>query len=92
MSGQGALQSVNTIELNARTSSKISHISLYGSRAEVVRVFKFEAPAGQYTVNITELPSIIQNSLRSVVPFRPSAQFLRVYPGWKERVQQQSMM
>lgn len=86
-----ASQSVNTIELNAKTSSTISHISLYGSRAEVVRVFKFEAPAGQNTVNVTELPAIIQNSLRSVVPLWPSAQFLRVYPGWKERVQQQFM-
>jgi len=70
MSDQAVLdapQSVNTIELNAQTSSKISHINLYGSRAEVVRVFKFEAPAGQNNVNITELPSIIHNSLRSVV-------------------------
>jgi hypothetical protein len=66
-----APQSMNTIELNAQTSSKISHISLYGSRAEVVRVFNFEAPAGQNTLNITELPNIIQNSLRSVVPLRP---------------------
>lgn len=73
MSDQIALnasQNVNTIELNAQTTSKISHISLYGSRAEVVRVFKFEAPAGQNTVNITELPNIIQNSLRSVVPLQ----------------------
>jgi len=74
MSDQAVLnapQSVNTIELNAQTNSKISHINLYGSRAEVVRIFKFEAPAGQNNVNITELPSIIHNSLRSVVLLQP---------------------
>lgn len=78
MSDQAVLntpQSVNIIELNAKTSSKISHISLYGARAEVVRVFKFDAAAGQNTVNITELPTIIRNSLRSVVPLWASAQF-----------------
>ena len=62
-----APQSINTIELNAQTSSKISHINLYGTRAEVVRVFKFKAPAGQNNVNITELPNVIHNSLRLVV-------------------------
>jgi len=87
MSDQAVLnssQSMNAIELNAQTSSKISHINLYGSRAEVVRVFKFEAPAGQNTVDITELPNILQNSLRSVIPPQPFAQFLLFIQGGRK--------
>ena len=54
----------NTIKLDTKTDSKISHVSVYGSRAEIVRIFKFDAAAGHNVVDIEELPEIVPNSLR----------------------------
>ena len=54
----------NIIELNAETDSKISHVRLYSSQAEIVRVFKFDAAAGHNGVNIKGLSGLIPDSLR----------------------------
>lgn len=52
------------IELAANEHSKITHVNLYSLRAEIVRVFTFDAPAGQNSVVISGLPNFIPNTLR----------------------------
>ena len=54
----------NIIELNARTNSNILFVTVYGSRVEIVRVFKFDATPGYNVVSIEDLLDIISNSLQ----------------------------
>ncbi|KAJ7922929.1 hypothetical protein B0H13DRAFT_1980864, partial [Mycena leptocephala] len=55
----------STIELQSVTGSKIVAVSLYSTRAEITRLFKFAVKTGQNQVHITGLPNILeQESLR----------------------------
>lgn len=55
------MQSVgpNSLDLFAPKDSKISNVSLYSGRAEVTRVFAFELKAGSNNVNVTGLPTVL---------------------------------
>ncbi|KAF7367401.1 hypothetical protein MSAN_00802700 [Mycena sanguinolenta] len=53
------------IELNSVTDSKIIAVSLYSTRAEITRLFKFEVKTGQNQVHIAGLPNVLETeSLR----------------------------
>ncbi|KAJ7239018.1 hypothetical protein B0H12DRAFT_1136594 [Mycena haematopus] len=53
------------IELKSVTDSKIIAVSLYSTRAEITRLFKFEVKAGQNQVTIAGLPNVLETeSLR----------------------------
>lgn len=64
MTIQNGDEASHAINLTAAEHSKIAHVSLYASRAEVTRIFTFEAPAGQNDVLILGIPAIEANSLR----------------------------
>jgi len=50
----------NVITLSASEDSKITAVSLYSGRAEVIRSFNFKIKAGQNKVTILELPRLLQ--------------------------------
>ncbi|KAJ6519265.1 hypothetical protein C8R45DRAFT_950782 [Mycena sanguinolenta] len=53
------------IELKAVADSKIIAVSLYSTRAEITRLFKFEVKTGQNQIHITGLPNVLETeSLR----------------------------
>ncbi|KAJ6498227.1 hypothetical protein DFH09DRAFT_945554 [Mycena vulgaris] len=55
----------STIDLQSVTDSKIVSVSLYSTRAEVTRLYKFAVNPGQNQVNISGLPSSLETeSLR----------------------------
>ncbi|KAF9448781.1 hypothetical protein P691DRAFT_775153 [Macrolepiota fuliginosa MF-IS2] len=55
----------NSISLVSVEDSKISSISLYSSRAEITRIFRFSVKIGLNQVNINGLPNVLdQASLR----------------------------
>jgi N-terminal domain of unknown function (DUF4140) len=57
-------QAVNVIELDS-VSDIITGVSVYSSRAEVTRLFKFNIKTGQNQVNISGLPIVLErDSLR----------------------------
>ncbi|THU91059.1 hypothetical protein K435DRAFT_759668 [Dendrothele bispora CBS 962.96] len=57
--------SSHTIQLESTTSSTIRNVTLYPSRAEITRVFKFGVNVGQNGVHINGLPNAIdRQSLR----------------------------
>ncbi|KAJ6588623.1 hypothetical protein B0H19DRAFT_923139 [Mycena capillaripes] len=54
-----------SIELQSITDSKIIAVSLYSSRAEITRLYKFAVQTGQNQVNISNLPNVLEaESLR----------------------------
>lgn len=56
-----------SIELQSVTDSKITSVSLYSTRAEITRLFKFAVKTGQNQVNIVGLPNVLESeSLRCV--------------------------
>ena len=58
-------QAVNVIELDSVSDSTITGVSVYSSRAEVTRLFKFNIKTGQNQVNISGLPIVLErDSLR----------------------------
>lgn len=58
-------QAVNVIELDSVSDSTITGVSVYSSRAEVTRLFKFDIKTGQNQVNISGLPIVLErDSLR----------------------------
>ena len=58
---------VNVIELDSVADSTISGVSVYSSRAEITRVFKFNIATGQNQLHISGLPRVLDpDSLRSV--------------------------
>jgi hypothetical protein len=58
-------QSVNVIELNSVNDGTITGVSVYSSRAEIKRLFKFNIKTGQNQLNISGLPNVLdQESLR----------------------------
>lgn len=60
-----AFQPVNVIELDSVTNSTITGVSVYSSRAEIKRLFKFNIATGQNQLNISGLPKVLdQDSLR----------------------------
>ncbi|KAK7064746.1 hypothetical protein R3P38DRAFT_2826223 [Favolaschia claudopus] len=53
------------VELKSLENSKIIAVSLYSSRAEITRLFKFAVKAGQNQVHISGLPNVLESeSLR----------------------------
>ncbi|KAJ6474414.1 hypothetical protein C8R47DRAFT_1221132 [Mycena vitilis] len=55
----------SSIELQSVADSKIINVSLYSSRAEITRLFKFSVKIGQNQVNISGLPNVLEaESLR----------------------------
>ncbi|KAF8213781.1 hypothetical protein K438DRAFT_1957127 [Mycena galopus ATCC 62051] len=53
------------IELKSVADSKIIAVSLYSTRAEITRLFKFEVKTGQNQVHISGLPNVLESeSLR----------------------------
>ncbi|KAJ7101544.1 hypothetical protein B0H15DRAFT_414267 [Mycena belliarum] len=60
-----AFEPISAIELQSIKDSKIVAVSLYSSRAEVTRLYKFEVKTGQNQVNIAGLPNVLETeSLR----------------------------
>ncbi|KAJ7119770.1 hypothetical protein C8R44DRAFT_706692 [Mycena epipterygia] len=60
-----AFEPTGSIELQSITDSKITGVSLYSSRAEITRLYKFAVKTGQNQVNISGLPNILEaESLR----------------------------
>ncbi|KAJ6469143.1 hypothetical protein C8R47DRAFT_1055473 [Mycena vitilis] len=60
-----AFEPASSIELQSVADSKIINVSLYSSRAEITRLFKFSVNIGQNQVNISGLPNILEaESLR----------------------------
>ncbi|KAJ6588627.1 hypothetical protein B0H19DRAFT_1216361 [Mycena capillaripes] len=54
-----------SIELQSTKDSKIIAVSLYSSRAEITRLYKFAVQTGQNQVNISNLPNVLEaESLR----------------------------
>ncbi|KAJ7185399.1 hypothetical protein C8R46DRAFT_378467 [Mycena filopes] len=49
-----------SIELQSTTDSSIVTVSLYSTRAEVTRLFKFPVQTGQSQVNISGLPNVLE--------------------------------
>lgn len=57
----------HSIELVSVKDSKVTNVSLYSSRAEVTRVFKFDVKVGINFVKISGLPNALeQDSLKYV--------------------------
>lgn len=53
------------IELKSVADSKIIAVSLYSTRAEITRLFKFAVKTGQNQVHIAGLPNVLETeSLR----------------------------
>lgn len=62
-----AADSINVLDLSAVTDSKITHISLYSSRAEVTRTCTFKIKPGVNKVKLNGLSNDLDtNSLRYV--------------------------
>ncbi|KAJ7659863.1 hypothetical protein B0H17DRAFT_992415 [Mycena rosella] len=60
-----AFEATSTIELQSIADSKITGVSLYPSRAEVTRLYKFAVKTGQNQVQISGLPNLLEvESLR----------------------------
>ncbi|KAJ7119753.1 hypothetical protein C8R44DRAFT_788827 [Mycena epipterygia] len=60
-----AFEPTGAIELQSATDSKIIAVSLYSTRAEVTRLYKFAVETGQNRVNISGLPNVLETeSLR----------------------------
>ncbi|KAJ6554999.1 hypothetical protein DFH09DRAFT_577671 [Mycena vulgaris] len=60
-----AFEPAVSIELQSVADSKIVGVSLYSSRAEITRLYKFAVKTGQNQVNISGLPNILETeSLR----------------------------
>ncbi|KAJ7100439.1 hypothetical protein C8R44DRAFT_716544 [Mycena epipterygia] len=60
-----AFETTSAIELQSATDSKIIAVSLYSTRAEVTRLYKFAVKTGQNQVNISGLPNVLESeSLR----------------------------
>jgi hypothetical protein len=56
-----------SIELQSITDSKIIAVSLYSTRAEITRLYKFVVQTGQNQVYISGLPNVLEaESLRCV--------------------------
>ncbi|KAJ7640718.1 hypothetical protein DFH06DRAFT_620450, partial [Mycena polygramma] len=54
-----------SIELQSITDSKIISVSLYSTRAEITRLYKFAVQTGQNQVSISNLPNVLEaESLR----------------------------
>ena len=62
-----AADSINVLDLSAVTDSKITHVSLYSSRAEVTRTCTFKIKPGVNKVKLNGLSNDLDtNSLRYV--------------------------
>jgi hypothetical protein len=60
-----AFEATSSIELQSIADSKITGVSVYPSRAEVTRLYKFAVRTGQNKVNISGLPNVLEvESLR----------------------------
>ncbi|KAJ7868812.1 hypothetical protein B0H14DRAFT_3441123 [Mycena olivaceomarginata] len=60
-----AFEPTGSIELQSVADSKIIGVSLYSSRAEITRLYKFSVKTGQNQVNISGLPNVLEaESLR----------------------------
>ncbi|KAF8194400.1 hypothetical protein K438DRAFT_1588438 [Mycena galopus ATCC 62051] len=60
-----AFEPTSSIELQSVADSKIIGVSLYSSRAEITRLYKFTVKTGQNQVNISGLPNVLEaESLR----------------------------
>ncbi|KAJ7268031.1 hypothetical protein C8J57DRAFT_1067701 [Mycena rebaudengoi] len=60
-----AFEPTSSVELQSVADSKIIGVSLYSSRAEITRLYKFEVKTGQNQVNISGLPNVLEaESLR----------------------------
>ncbi|KAJ7119756.1 hypothetical protein C8R44DRAFT_672693 [Mycena epipterygia] len=60
-----AFEPTGAIELQSAKDSKIIAVSLYSTRAEVTRLYKFAVKTGQNQVNISGLPNVLETeSLR----------------------------
>ncbi|KAJ7505942.1 hypothetical protein B0H11DRAFT_1795634 [Mycena galericulata] len=60
-----AFEGPSSIELQSVADSKIIAVSLYSTRAEITRLYKFEVKTGQNQVNIAGLPNVLEHeSLR----------------------------
>ncbi|KAJ7262959.1 hypothetical protein C8J57DRAFT_1183686 [Mycena rebaudengoi] len=60
-----AFEPTSSVELQSAVDSKIIGVSLYSSRAEITRLYKFEVKTGQNQVNISGLPNVLEaESLR----------------------------
>ena len=58
----------NAVHLVSLKDSKITTVSLYSSRAEITRVFKFHVKAGLNQLNVSGLPNVLdQASLKYVI-------------------------
>ncbi|KAJ7776830.1 hypothetical protein DFH07DRAFT_797936 [Mycena maculata] len=55
-----AFQPAASIELQSGADSKIIGVSLYSSRAEITRLYKFAVRTGQNQVSISGLPNILE--------------------------------
>ncbi|KAJ6455473.1 hypothetical protein C8R45DRAFT_1036433 [Mycena sanguinolenta] len=60
-----AFEPTSSIELTSVADSKIISVSLYSSRAEITRLYRFTVKTGQNQVNISGLPNVLEpQSLR----------------------------
>ncbi|KAJ7268023.1 hypothetical protein C8J57DRAFT_1450382 [Mycena rebaudengoi] len=60
-----AFEPTSSVDLQSVVDSKIIGVSLYSSRAEITRLYKFEVKTGQNQVNISGLPNVLEaESLR----------------------------
>ncbi|KAJ6527188.1 hypothetical protein B0H19DRAFT_970147 [Mycena capillaripes] len=60
-----AFEPISSVELQSLVDSKIIAVSLYSSRAEITRLYKFTVKTGQNQVNISGLPNVLEaESLR----------------------------
>ncbi|KAF7357365.1 hypothetical protein MSAN_01332500 [Mycena sanguinolenta] len=60
-----AFEPTGSIELTSVSDSKIISVSLYSSRAEITRLYRFTVKTGQNQVNISGLPNVLEpQSLR----------------------------
>ncbi|KAJ7456145.1 hypothetical protein FB451DRAFT_1143590 [Mycena latifolia] len=60
-----AFEPTSSIDLQSTADSKITGVSLYPTRAEVTRLYKFAVKTGQNQVNISGLPNLLEaESLR----------------------------
>lgn len=62
----------NTIDLVSVNDSRITRVSLYSSRAEITRVFRFEIKAGFNQVNISGLPNVLDKNSFNVQGTTPA--------------------
>ena len=76
-----AADSINILDLSAATDSKITHISLYSSRAEVTRTCTFKIKPGVNKVKLNGLSNDLDTNSLRYVTFKsyPSAPVFKMH-------------